>query len=88
MLDCPQCVPDLEIQQAGSDVLVHDVVHRKIHVINGTAACVLQLCDGEHDVSSLVDGVAEAFGVERERVAGDVETILGEFERIGLLEVR
>ena len=82
----PRRVDTLEIQHAGTDVLVHDTATRKIHVLNETAAKVLSMCDGEHGIDAIVDGLSEDGAVDRERVRTDVEAVLASFEKLGLLQ--
>jgi hypothetical protein len=80
----PRTVDGLEFQEAGPDLLVHDPAARKIHVLNASAGRVLRLCDGAHPVSEIIDAVA-IDGVDRALVERDVDRILTEFERLGLL---
>jgi NAD(P)-dependent dehydrogenase (short-subunit alcohol dehydrogenase family) len=78
----PVCVPSLEVRESGDDVLVHDRVHSKIHVLNSTAAAVLRACDGRTHVEAL----AQSLDAERtEQVRRDIERVLADFASLGLI---
>lgn len=72
----------LKTQQAGRDVLVHDPDRGKIHVLNATAAKVLEACDGATGVHEIAQRIAPENQTE---AAQDIERIVEEFRRLGLL---
>lgn len=80
--DFPRRSPSLEFQEAGADVLVHDPAHGKIHVLNRTAAQVLQACDGRTPLDDIARRIAPEVPA---RAYDDVVRIVEEFERLGLL---
>ena len=82
MEDHPKAISNLEFQNAGDEVLVHDGARKKIHVLNQAAARVLLACDGTRDLGSLARTLTEA---PDERVYDDVATIIAEFRRLGLV---
>jgi hypothetical protein len=82
----PKQVPNLEISVAGDETLVHDQSNGKVHVLNATAGKVLALCDGTRTVAEISVGVANAFMVDTERVRPDVESIVTDFTKLGLLQ--
>ena len=43
----------LLVQELPDEVLVYDVERNEVHCLNGTAARVWALCDGEHTVSEI-----------------------------------
>jgi hypothetical protein len=73
----------LEFQEAGEDVLVHDVLHGKIHVLNVTAAQVLRACDGQTSAVQIAERIAPDCIA---RATVDVSRILEEFRLLGLLD--
>lgn len=82
MNDRPLRTESLEVLEAGGDVLVHDPVRRKIHVLNQTAAKVLQACDGKTSVVEIAERIAPH---SASKAASDIATIVEEFRRLGLL---
>jgi Coenzyme PQQ synthesis protein D (PqqD) len=80
--DCPLRSSSLEFQEAGDDMLVHDVTLRKIHVLNRTAAQVLQACDGKTTVLQIAHRIAPDCVAQ---ATADIAGIVEEFRRLGLL---
>lgn len=78
-------IENLELQEAGRDLLVHDVANRRIHVLNASAGTILKLCDGTRDAAAIVDALALNASVDRTVVECDVDRVLEDFERLGLL---
>lgn len=76
---------EIEVRRAGDDVLVHDSAREKVHVLNGTAGYVLELCDGAHSVSEIASCLSDATGADLSAVTRDVEAILREFAAMRLL---
>ncbi len=81
----PTRAADLEIRKAESDVLVHDLTHKKVHVLNGVAGHVLTLCDGTRSRASIAQSICDATGADFLTVSRDVEAVLQEFANLRLL---
>ena len=75
----------LEVRAAAGESLVHDPATGKVHVLNAMAARVLGMCDGTTALSSIVDDLVAATGVERDRAAGDVLAVCSDFRTKGLV---
>lgn len=82
----PEHIDQLETFPAGSEVLVRDVINGKIHVLNTTAAQILEMCNGRNDAAVLTARLAVGPNVEASTVAADIESLLEEFQRLGLLK--
>ena len=55
------------------EVVLYDPRRARMHVCNATAALIWQLCDGEHDVDSIVAAVAAVYpAVSPTAIAADV----------------
>lgn len=81
-MNMPLLTPAIQIQDAGDDVLVHDPVRHKVHVLNQTAGAVLRGCDGKTPVRS----VAEGFDVSRaDEIERDIVNVIREFAQLGLV---
>jgi coenzyme PQQ synthesis protein D (PqqD) len=72
----------LRLQQAGPDVLVHDPERRKIHILNGTAAKVLDACDGRTSAQEIARRIAPQHVTQ---ATHDVARIIEEFQALGLV---
>jgi hypothetical protein len=67
-------------------VLAHDATYRKIHVLNTTAAAILELCDGRRNVEQINISLAQTTDIQPEIIAGDVSAILKQFRKLDVLE--
>ena len=80
----PRARPDLDVRAAGGETLVHDPVNGKVHVLNASAARILQRCDGTTTLATIVDEIVAATGAPRERVERDLARIYADFTAKGL----
>jgi hypothetical protein len=83
--ETPSAIAGLEIRTAGSEVIVHDPAHRKVHVLNGTAGMVLALCDGEHAIDEIAEALARRAGLSSAQVVDDVEAIIATFRSLDVV---
>lgn len=79
----PVAFSHLEFQDSAGEVLVHDHRRGKIHVMNESAARVLQLCDGTRDVDAIT---LELAGEENTGARDDIARIIEQFRELGLLD--
>jgi hypothetical protein len=74
----------LFVQELADELVVYDVERNEVHCLNGTAARVWVLCDGNHTVSDI------AHQLGSDRAPEDAETLvwlaLDQFEEKHLLE--
>lgn len=82
MTNLPARSGALEIEDTGTDVLVHDKTSQKIHILNRTAGAVLLACDGQ---TSVVDLAHELCPDEPARAQADITTVIAQFSQLGLL---
>jgi hypothetical protein len=85
MTSRPSRSPELEIRDAAGDVLVHDPVRRKVHVLNPAAGRVLALCDGTRSRDDIAQALSAATNADLAAVRRDVDAILLEFTALQLL---
>jgi len=72
-------------REVDEGLLVHDERSGQVHVLNRTGGRVLGLCDGAHDAGDIAHILAVEGSVDQARTANDVQRILMQFERLGLL---
>jgi hypothetical protein len=82
----PMRTRDLEIRNVDKEILVHDPLHGKVHVLNRTAGRVLEMCDGTHSAAEIARSLSEASGADITIVARDIDAILETFAVLLLLE--
>jgi PqqD family protein of HPr-rel-A system len=69
-----------------SESVVHDPVRSQAHLLNQTAALILERCDGEAALDDLVGELAAEFGAEPEIVDRDVRALLVDLRDRRLLD--
>ncbi len=82
----PKKKPNLEVEVVEDEMIVLDTENQKVHKLNGTAAAVLESCDGSNSVEDIVNWLAGEFDIPANQVASDVRNILGVFSESGLLD--
>jgi hypothetical protein len=82
---CALEVNDLEYRIAGNDVVVHDVLHERVHVLNKTATYILQSCDGRRTARAIAEDLSFRTGVTGARTLPDVERVLAQLRALDLL---
>ncbi len=75
----------LEYRTAGNDVVVHDPVHERVHVLNRTAAYILQSCNGRRSAKVIAAELSASTGVPKERTLPDVERAIVELRSLQLV---
>jgi hypothetical protein len=74
----------LEFRDVGNDTLVYDASQQKVHVVNATAAEILQNCSGRA-TSEIVSILHQRFDVGDRDVELDVQNVLDDFIQQGLV---
>jgi hypothetical protein len=86
VLSLPRREADLDIEQAGSQVIVHDRKHDYVHILNERAFAVLQACDGAHSCNDIARELSYRTREPYEGIAGEVVHLVGEFADLALVE--
>jgi hypothetical protein len=78
---------DVASRRLGEECLLYDDERESIHVLNRVAEFIWQLCDGSHTPQEMEQKTRAAFDVpEGAPLSAEIASILGEFERLGVLE--
>jgi hypothetical protein len=79
--------PDVVLHEEEPDgALIYNPDTDQIRVLNQTGFFVWQLCDGSHDMQSLVAGVRDSFDeVPDDNVSGQVEDFVNEMVSVGFI---
>ncbi len=85
MTSRPTQVSSISEYEVDDDVLLYDPRSDDVHVLNGTAAVIWWLCDGDHTPAQIVDELAGMYELLPETVSADVEAALGSFKVAGLV---
>ena len=87
LLVCPRHKPGLEIEDTGDELLIHKADLDNTYYLNGTAALVWRLCDGNRSGAEIVDLLADAYSDEAESVRDQVPGILNELIEQAVVEI-
>ena len=83
----PVRTPGIIVQDVGDETLLYSAEGKAIHVLNPTARCIWELCDGEHSTADLVQALRASFSIGAERdVTADIRRTLEDFAARGLLQ--
>ena len=77
----------LRIHELSGEVLIHDEVNKKVHVLNNTAAFIWNMCDGNTDVIEALNLLYQNYPDEsRDRIKNDFEMSLTQLFQAELFE--
>jgi hypothetical protein len=79
-----QMIPNLEFRDVGTETLVYDPSHERVHVLNVTAAEILRNCSGK-SVGELAMYLRDHFDADGYQVESDIRKILDAFLGQGLV---
>jgi len=82
----PRQNPQLSVKEIDGQTVILDRPHGKLHELNATASYVWRCCDGRATVAEIVSATAREFDADPITVERDVADILGQFERVQLIE--
>ncbi len=82
----PRTRSDVLALDMGDGVILYDQHSSLVHHLNPSASVLWNLCDGEADGTELAAEIAEAFGLDRDAVAAQVEGFIQELDALGLIE--
>jgi len=83
----PLCAfENLQIEEAGNEVIVFDSKAQTFHLLNKTAYSILKACNGSNSIEDIATMLSQQFGTEDiDAVAADVTETIDSFESKGLL---
>jgi pyrroloquinoline quinone biosynthesis protein D len=77
--------PEVMLERIGGDAVLNDRASGCVHVINGSAARIWELCDGARTTEQVTDALAASYGISADDVAADVTALAHQFRSLGLL---
>lgn len=83
----PLCAfENLEVEEAGAEVIVFDSKTKTFHLLNATAHSILKACNGLNTITDITSIISNSFEVEDfDSVVADVTETIKSFESKGLL---
>lgn len=77
--------PSVRVFSFGTELVLYEDAHGTLHHLNPQAALVWRCLDGSGPLSELAADLADAYGVDRATVEGDVLGMVGHLARSGML---
>ena len=86
----PQAKDSVEEREIDQDLCLFDVGNSEnpVHILNGGAALVWYLCDGEHELERIASQIAITFAHPYEEVLTDVRETVHQLRTLGLVELK
>ncbi len=81
----PRARDDVLFRQVDDEWVVFDPAANQLHVLNLPAALVWSHCTGDLTPGEIAAALRDAYGIDAERAAADVEAALSRFHEAGLL---
>jgi hypothetical protein len=81
----PRQAASITEYELDDDVVLYDPRNDSAHVLNGTAAFVWSLCDGDHTIEQIADELGGVFKLSPGKVLADVQAALKNFGDAGLV---
>lgn len=82
----PRRRADIVLQDVGGEAILIDPQTDEAHVLNGSAARLWQLCDGERTLDDLAAEFGAIYELTAADVAADVSEVIDELVRLKLVE--
>ena len=73
------------LERVGPEAILHDRGRGRVHVVNGSAARLWELCDGRATLDEIVVAFAASYGAPPGAVRADVEAVVATFRELGLV---
>lgn len=78
--------PEATLERVGDDAVLYDRRSGQAHVLNASAARLWELCGGSPTADEVTARFAEGYDLQAADVRSDVEQLIANFRRLGLLE--
>jgi pyrroloquinoline quinone biosynthesis protein D len=78
--------PGVRVADRGGDAKLVDGSGTPVLALNDTALAIWDLCDGATTVEEMVEAVVTAFAVDLPEATADVEDVIGQLGRMGVLD--
>lgn len=85
MNQLPKVRSGLEDRLIADELVILDRERESIHQLNLTATFIWSRCDGQRDLETIAEELADEYGVEVDLTLVDVEATISDFESLGLL---
>lgn len=70
----------------GEQLFLYDESLEAVHQLNGGAAIVWLMCDGDQDIGAIAGEIAGAYDLPKQQVLTQVQEAVVQFQSLGLLQ--
>ena len=82
----PKVRDDVTVQELGDEILRYDAEKENVHILNGTAQKIWQLCDGSRSMAEIVKELINAYpDQEIGIITNDIKELLEELAAKNLI---
>lgn len=82
----PKVRDDVTIQELGDEVMIYDSHNEKVHILNNTAHCIWDLCNGTHTLREIKEEMCKKFpDISEQEILSDIANAIKNFENNKLL---
>lgn len=81
----PTARPEVAVTPLDDGLVLCDARDGRVYVLNQTGRLIWELCDGYHTVDAIVEEIAEGYGLDDRGVRADVDDLLEQLQRAGLV---
>jgi len=81
----PAVRSDISVQAIGDELMLYDSSGEKIHVLNHSAQCIWNLCNGTHTLEDIRRELARKYPDAGEALIEDIGSTIEQFRVKGLL---
>jgi len=74
----PCSAPKIHVRELDGERVVYDPEHHEVCILNGTAAVIFDLCDGQRSVADILVRLADTFDAPHERLRADLHATLAD----------
>ena len=75
----------MTLERVDREAILHDQERGRVHVVNGSAARLWELCDGRGTVDEIVVAFVSSYGAGPDAVRADVEVAVARFRDLGVV---
>lgn len=86
--DRPRPEPELVLRDVGDELMFYERNEDRIHILNGTARAIFQLCDGRRSLEEIAGELVVRFDVDRDSARRDVRDTVERLRDLGILQHR
>lgn len=82
----PKVRDDVTIQELGDEVMIYDSHNEKVHILNNTAHCIWDLCNGNYTLREIKEQMCKKFpNISEQEILSDIANAIKNFENNKLL---